>query len=72
MDNPVVKPVADVEKFQAAYREWRAATEAFHDRVLEIVTTKVIPGPEIERLCDELEAKRQRYMELSKPFVHWR
>jgi hypothetical protein len=57
MQEPPLTPQSDFEKFHAAYKTWKQATDEYDQRILAII---------------ELESKHRLFMESSKPFVRWK
>lgn len=65
--------MTDREKFQAAYKAWREATDA-HDAKMRAVLAGelVIDFPQLLAECGELTRLLEAFTEASKPFAHWR
>jgi len=69
------KPVAtqaELDTFQAAYRDWCAATDEYNARINAIAAGTDKASAALDQLIDEMAAKHRHFIESSKPFVSWR
>lgn len=66
MPNPIQMPTTDLDRFRLAYREWKQITDEYNERLLAMCEGRENPGPDLERLVADLEAKYLRFVVSAK------
>lgn len=60
------------EEFQSAYKAWKAATEAFEEKMRRAMTGEPFDLQHALGECAELDRLRNEWLEKAKPFVRWK